>query len=115
MGSVGVVLQAVGLFWDLSWHRDFGREWALSPPHIPILAGLLIGGVVLAPVACLPLADRRAAAGSDPRRPGGYLRWPPRSAHGRVGSSDVRVRRSRLEPRAEAERMGEPGEVHCSI
>lgn len=48
MGSVGVVLQAVGLFWDLSWHRDFGREWALSPPHIPILAGLLIGGVVAA-------------------------------------------------------------------
>jgi hypothetical protein len=46
MGSVGVVLQAVGFFWDLSWHRDFGRESSFSPPHIVVLAGLFIGGVV---------------------------------------------------------------------
>ena len=31
MGSIGVVLQAVGLFWDLSWDRDFGLDFSFSP------------------------------------------------------------------------------------
>ena len=48
MGSIGVVLQAVGFFWDLSWHRDVGRESPFSPPHTLIFAGLLIVSVFAA-------------------------------------------------------------------
>lgn len=49
MGCLGVLCQAWGLLWDISWHKDFGRDSLLSPPHNLILAGLLIGaGTALA-------------------------------------------------------------------
>lgn len=47
LGCSSILLQCWGLLWDISWHQDFGRESSLSPPHITIGLGLLIGAVAV--------------------------------------------------------------------
>jgi hypothetical protein len=47
LGCVSILVQYWGLLWDISWHQDFGRDSSLSPPHITILLGLLMGAVAV--------------------------------------------------------------------
>jgi len=42
-GTLGVPIQLWGLLWDLSWHREFGRDSLLDPPHIVMGIGILVG------------------------------------------------------------------------
>jgi hypothetical protein len=37
-----------GLLWDVAWHRTIGRDSFLSPPHVPMYAGVLVNGLVSA-------------------------------------------------------------------
>lgn len=48
-GSVmlaGVVLFVFGTSWDIQWHSFIGRDRALVPPHLLMLSGILLSGVV---------------------------------------------------------------------
>src|SRR5579863_7235773 len=42
----GVVLFVFGTSWDIQWHTFIGRDRALVPPHILMLSGILLCGVV---------------------------------------------------------------------
>ena len=40
-GEWALLLAALGFYWDVAWHIDFGRDKALfTPPHLMILVGL---------------------------------------------------------------------------
>lgn len=62
----GLLMLVLGFFWDVAWHIAIGRdEFLLSPPHVTLLAGiLLVGagglmGVVMASHDEAPVAWRR--------------------------------------------------------
>ncbi len=52
-GEWSLLLAALGFYWDVAWHIDFGRDKALfTPPHLMILFGLVgIGGAAAIAVA----------------------------------------------------------------
>src|SRR5438477_10247115 len=35
---------AIGILWDISWHRTIGRDTFLTPAHMAIYVGGLLGG-----------------------------------------------------------------------
>ncbi len=39
---------AVGLIWDIAWHRSVGRDGLFSPPHLAIYLGGLVSGLTCA-------------------------------------------------------------------
>lgn len=43
LGGLAVMgVAMVGLYWDVAWHVDFGRDTeAFTPPHILVVAGQL--------------------------------------------------------------------------
>jgi hypothetical protein len=43
--SLASLLTAIGILWDISWHRSIGRDKFLSPPHILIYLGAIFGGL----------------------------------------------------------------------
>lgn len=62
----GLVMLVLGFFWDVAWHIALGRdEFLFSPPHVSLLAGILLvgaGGLVGTAVAShddAPVAWRR--------------------------------------------------------
>ncbi len=61
LGLVGIVLNALGGSWDVSWHRMLGRDTFWSTPHL-----VLYGGVTLWGLAAL-YATVSAMAGRAPR------------------------------------------------
>src|SRR6516164_5097490 len=36
---------AVGVHWDIAWHRSIGRDSFWSPPHLAIYLGGILGGL----------------------------------------------------------------------
>jgi hypothetical protein len=60
-GEWSLLLAALGFYWDVAWHIDFGRDKALfTPPHLMILLGLmgLAGAAVLSiTIASVQKAD----------------------------------------------------------
>src|SRR6266436_342255 len=42
---VGGACIAIGILWDISWHRTIGRDTFWTPAHIAIYAGGLLGGI----------------------------------------------------------------------
>jgi hypothetical protein len=49
---------ALGLLWDLSWHRSIGRDAFWSPPHVPIYLGALAAGLTSAWLIARATLDR---------------------------------------------------------
>jgi len=71
-GLVSAGLAAFGLYWDVAWHIDFGRDKALfTPPHTLILLGL--NGLVFAAVIAFIFAT---LDGAECGRRWGGLRIP---------------------------------------
>lgn len=63
---LGFLLQAVGVYWDIAWHIEVGRDRLFSAPHNMILAGMALVGV----------ASTRVIATSPPKsvqRAAGFL------------------------------------------
>ncbi len=52
---------ALGLLWDLSWHRSIGRDAFWSPPHVPIYLGALAAGLTSAWLIGRASLDRDAS------------------------------------------------------
>src|SRR5690242_13896653 len=58
----------VGLLWDISWHRTIGRDRFLTPAHVAIYLGGLIGGLTCgALVLATSFAGSRAARDASVR------------------------------------------------
>src|SRR5579883_2023390 len=77
-GLLSLLVAAMGLYWDVSWHVDFGRDKGtlFTPPHVTILFGL--GGLIFAAAvtitfASLEKADTRLRFGEHIRVPWGGL------------------------------------------
>ncbi|MFN2464799.1 MAG: hypothetical protein ABR598_00865 [Candidatus Dormibacteria bacterium] len=62
-GEWSLLLAALGFYWDVAWHIDFGRDKALfTPPHLMILLGLM--GIAGAAVLGIAIASwQRAEVG----------------------------------------------------
>jgi hypothetical protein len=55
VGLFGLLLAAVGFYWDVGWHIDLGRDKQLfTPPHTLILLGL--GSILVASVVAVEFA-----------------------------------------------------------
>ncbi|HMP95026.1 MAG TPA: hypothetical protein PKD90_19255, partial [Phnomibacter sp.] len=39
------LLTVVGIIWDISWHTSIGRDGLLSPPHLLVYMGAILGGL----------------------------------------------------------------------
>ncbi|GAC1334495.1 MAG: hypothetical protein NVSMB17_16210 [Candidatus Dormibacteria bacterium] len=60
-GEWSLLLAALGFYWDVAWHIDFGRDKALfTPPHLMILVGL--AGILGAGILSITLATVQQAA-----------------------------------------------------
>jgi hypothetical protein len=46
IGVLAATLIVLGLQWDISWHESIGRDAFLSPPHIVIYLGGILGGAI---------------------------------------------------------------------
>jgi hypothetical protein len=49
LGSVillGAIISTLGVSWDIQWHSFVGRDRTLIPPHIMMLSGVTLGGLV---------------------------------------------------------------------
>lgn len=68
-GGASLVIAVLGLFWDVAYHIDHGRDVnLLTVPHLLILAGLLgLGGTALAAIA-LATVDGRGGWAVGPLR-----------------------------------------------
>jgi hypothetical protein len=56
----GLLVAGLGLYWDVAWHIDFGRDTELfTPPHVLILLGLA-GFAVAGVVSCVFATLERA-------------------------------------------------------
>jgi hypothetical protein len=55
----GSLLQIVGVYWDIAWHIEVGRDKLFSAPHIAILAG--IGFVGVSAILALSYGERNPA------------------------------------------------------
>jgi len=66
-GLILLGVAMVGLYWDVAWHVDYGRDkQVLTPPHILILTaltGLMVVAVVAIAVATATAADVRLRFG----------------------------------------------------
>ncbi|MGH2727959.1 MAG: hypothetical protein ACRDKS_13385, partial [Actinomycetota bacterium] len=72
IGLGGLMVAAIGFYWDVAWHIDLGRDKELfTPAHDMILLGLLT--IPLAAGAAIVLAS---AAGAETRLRVGALRVP---------------------------------------
>jgi len=63
----GATSIAIGILWDISWHRSIGRDTFWTPAHMAIyLGGLLAGGAAAALVlrASFDASENRAATAS---------------------------------------------------
>jgi hypothetical protein len=60
-GLMFLLIAAIGLYWDVSWHVDFGRDIGtlFTPPHVTILFGL--GGLIFASVISISFATAQEA------------------------------------------------------
>ena len=60
-GLLFLLVAAIGLYWDVSWHVDFGRDIGtlFTPPHVTILFGL--GGLIFASVISIAFATAQEA------------------------------------------------------
>lgn len=73
-GLLSLLVAAIGLYWDVAWHVDFGRDKGtlFTPPHVTILFGL--GGLIFAAAVSITFASLEKA---DTRlRFGEYIRVP---------------------------------------
>ncbi len=43
--SLASLLTIIGVIWDISWHMTIGRDKLLSPPHLLIYMGAILGGL----------------------------------------------------------------------
>src|SRR2546423_13285911 len=43
---VGATCIAIGILWDISWHRTIGRDTFWTPAHMAIYFGGLLGGLI---------------------------------------------------------------------
>jgi hypothetical protein len=66
MAVLGSLLQGIGVYWDIAWHIEVGRDKLFSAPHNAILAGMALVGLAATYVTA------RSASG-DPRRLLGIL------------------------------------------
>ena len=60
-GLLFLLVAAVGLYWDVAWHVDFGRDIGtlFTPPHVTILLGL--GGLIFASIISISFATAQGA------------------------------------------------------
>jgi hypothetical protein len=60
-GLLFLLVAAIGLYWDVSWHVDFGRDIGtlFTPPHVTILFGL--GGLIFASFISIAFATAQEA------------------------------------------------------
>src|SRR6266481_1358971 len=60
-GLLFLLVAAIGLYWDVAWHVDFGRDIGtlFTPPHVTILFGL--GGLIFASVISIAFATAQEA------------------------------------------------------
>jgi hypothetical protein len=83
----GGLVATAGIYWDLGWHYDLGRDTPLAPPHLLIVAG---SGLVTIPLLVMAvLVDRAARAGKRvalPLRRTRGLTWSPLVAIAIAGS-----------------------------
>ena len=83
----GGIVATAGIYWDLGWHYDLGRDTPLAPPHLLIVIG---SGLVTFPLLVLAvLVDRAARAGkwvALPVRRTRGLTWSPLVAIAIAGS-----------------------------
>lgn len=73
-GLLSLLVAAIGLYWDVSWHVDFGRDRGtlFTPPHVTILFGL--GGLIFAAAVAITFATLEKA--DTKLRFGEYIRVP---------------------------------------
>ena len=60
-GLLFLLVAAIGLYWDVAWHVDYGRDIGtlFTPPHVTILFGL--GGLIFASVISIAFATAQEA------------------------------------------------------
>lgn len=60
-GLMALLVAAIGLYWDVSWHVDFGRDVGtlFTPAHVTILFGL--GGLIFASAVTITFATLEEA------------------------------------------------------
>lgn len=60
-GLMALLVAAMGLYWDVAWHVDFGRDVGtlFTPAHVTILAGL--GGLMFASAVSITFATLQEA------------------------------------------------------
>jgi hypothetical protein len=61
---------AIGILWDISWHRTIGRDTFWTPAHMAIYLGGLLGGLT-----CGWLVIRTTFFGSDEQRAAAVRIW----------------------------------------
>src|SRR5882672_9980057 len=44
--TLGSITTLVGVSWDIQWHSFIGRDRTLIPPHLMMLSGILLSGLV---------------------------------------------------------------------
>src|SRR5690348_932795 len=68
---------AIGILWDISWHRTIGRDTFWTPAHMAIYLGGLLGGLT-----CGWLVIRTTFFGSDTERAAAVRLWGLRAPFG---------------------------------
>jgi hypothetical protein len=60
-GLLFLLVAAIGLYWDVAWHVDYGRDIGtlFTPPHVTILFGL--GGLIFASFISIAFATAQEA------------------------------------------------------
>ncbi|MGB3951520.1 MAG: hypothetical protein WBK99_00015, partial [Solirubrobacterales bacterium] len=73
------LLAVPGMYWDIGWHIDLGRDTALAPPHVMMIAGAsLVGVPALVLFAVLTaLVDREGGRVLMPVRRYRGVAYPP--------------------------------------
>jgi hypothetical protein len=74
---LGGTLIALGILWDISWHRTIGRDSFWTPAHLAIYLGGLLGGLT-----CGWLVIRTTFFGSPEEKAGAVKLWGFRGPFG---------------------------------
>src|SRR5947208_17063734 len=74
---VGGTLIAIGILWDISWHRTIGRDSFWTPAHMAIYLGGLMGGLT-----CGWLVIQTTFFGSPEQKAGTVKLWGFRGPFG---------------------------------
>src|SRR5882672_2745127 len=69
---------AIGILWDISWHRTIGRDTFWTPAHMAIYLGGILGGLT-----CGWLVIRTTFFATDAERAGAVRLW---GFHGPLGA-----------------------------